>query len=269
MRNEAKKELEKRPLKSMGQNFLVNRFAIEKIIKAAKISEDDFILEIGAGTGILTKELLKAKKVYALEKDPDLCRLLRKKFKENKNVEIIEGDALRIKTDFLPKKYKLVANIPYYITSAIIKRFLELENRPSFIVLTIQKEVAQRICAKPPKMNLLSVSVQFYAEPRIVAKVSKNSFWPAPKVDSAIIEIIPFKKTEAGDSFFKIAKAGFSHPRKQIINNFSKGLGLDKKILSDTLIKNKIDPLKRPGEFGISDWIKFEKLAIENKFMVE
>lgn len=267
MANEAKKDLRKKPLKRMGQNFLVNNNAVRKILEAAKISRNDYVLEIGAGTGILTKELLKAKRVFALEKDPDLCNILRKKFKENKNIEIVEGDALKIETDFLPKNYKIVANIPYYITSPLIRRFLELENKPSLIILTIQKEVAERICAKPPKMSLLAVSVQFYANAKIIAKIKKGCFWPIPKVDSAVIKIIPFNR-EKDDSFFKIVKAGFSHPRKQVINNLSGVLGLDKKILSDILLKSGIDPLKRPGDLSVEDWIVVKRLVIENGFMV-
>ncbi|MDD4467465.1 MAG: 16S rRNA (adenine(1518)-N(6)/adenine(1519)-N(6))-dimethyltransferase RsmA [Candidatus Pacebacteria bacterium] len=260
MGNKIKKELQgKKPLKKMGQNFLLNNFAIKKIVETAKIKRNETVLEVGPGTGILTEELLKTGgKIIAVEKDKQLCSLLIKKFKGIKNIEIVEEDILEFNIDFLPQNYKVVANIPYYITSFFIRRFLESKNKPKKMVLTIQKEVANRICSNPPNMSLLSVSVQYYAKPRLIMKISKNSFWPKPKVDSAIVEITPFllPKEEKTDYFFKVVRAGFSQPRKQIINNLSKELNVPKDKIIELLLKNGFSPKKRPGDFSIEDWMK-------------
>ncbi|MFN3302081.1 MAG: 16S rRNA (adenine(1518)-N(6)/adenine(1519)-N(6))-dimethyltransferase RsmA, partial [Patescibacteria group bacterium] len=168
-------------------------------IKSANLSKDDVVLEIGPGTGILTLELAKrAKKVIAVEKDEKMIEILKDVLKNSgiQNVQIIKGDILKLLTSHfqLPTSFKVVGNIPYYLTSRLLRNLLELKKKPKLIVLMVQKEVAQRICAKPPKMNLLAVSVQFYGKPEIVSYVSKKSFWPRPKVDSAIIKISEIKR---------------------------------------------------------------------------
>jgi len=162
----------------------------------------------------------------------------------------------------------VVANIPYYLTSPLIRKFLEEKNPPQEMVLMLQKEVAQRICSKPPDMNLLAVSVQFYAEPKIISYVSKNCFWPAPKIDSAIIKIIPkIKKQIKNDLFFKVVKAGFSQPRKQLVNNLSKTLKLTKEQTIALLIKNNIKPNQRAETLSIEDWIKLTNSFLSTKFI--
>ena len=295
-----------RPSKGLGQNFLVDKRVLGKIIEAANLGKEDTVLEIGAGIGTLTLELAKkAKKVIAVEKDPKMCEILHETMKGYENVEIIQGDILKLEIfnfqfsifkqkpnakNQMPKtkckiqntRYKVVANLPYYITSPVIRKFLEAENPPSEMILMVQKEVAQRICARPPRMNLLAVSVQFYAEPKIVSYVSKNSFWPSPKVDSAIIKIARNKNQETVNKelFFKIVKAGFSQPRKQILNNLSKGLALrsstaahskpspnglalsspnglklEKEAVQGWLLKNNIQPTQRAETLSIRDWI--------------
>ena len=207
-----------RPSKRLGQNFLIDKDVLKKIIEAAELpasppaspnrgesqgwKPDDIVLEIGPGLGILTLELAKrVKQVIAIEKDRTLCQILENilKSKGINNVKVINKDVLKIASSMLVsrglKNYKVVANLPYYITSPVIRKFLECnETRQRYMrymVLMVQKEVAQRIVARPPKMNLLAVAVQFYAQPKIIDYVSKNSFWPQPKVDSAIIKIIP------------------------------------------------------------------------------
>ena len=295
-----------RPSKGLGQNFLVDKRVLGKIIEAANLGKENTVLEIGAGIGTLTLELAKkAKKVIAVEKDPKMCEILHETMKGYENVEIIQGDILKLEIfnfqfsifkqkpnakNQMPKtkckiqntRYKVVANLPYYITSPVIRKFLEAENPPSEMILMVQKEVAQRICARPPRMNLLAVSVQFYAEPKIVSYVSKNSFWPSPKVDSAIIKIARNKNQETVNKelFFKIVKAGFSQPRKQILNNLSKGLALrsstaahskpspnglalsspnglklEKATIQAWLLKNNIQPTQRAETLNIQDWI--------------
>ncbi len=177
-----------RPAKSLGQHFLIDKEILRKIIETADLKPEDTILEIGPGIGTLTLELAKrAKKVVAIEKDPKMVEVLKETLKDFKNTKIIPGDILKINTRYYiqERKYKVVANLPYYITSPVIRKFLESnETTPKEMVLMVQKEVAQRICAKPPEMNLLAVSVQFYAKPEIISFVSKKSFWPQPKVDS-------------------------------------------------------------------------------------
>ena len=260
-----------KPSKHLGQNFLIDRNIVKKVIKAANLKSTDIILEIGPGLGALTKELVKkVKQVIAYEKDPRMCQILKKSLKNYKNIEIVNGDVLKFEIIKLFKNlklkiinYKVVSNLPFYITAPIIRKFLEAKNSPKEMVLLVQKEVAQRICARPPDMNLLAISVQFYAKPEIISYVSKKSFWPQPKVDGAIIKITPKNKTETRVSavnFFKVVKAGFSHPRKQLANNLAKELKLNKKELSSLLLQNNIQPSQRAETLFIDDWIKLTKV---------
>ena len=258
-----------KPSKHLGQNFLIDRNIVKKVIKAANLKSTDIILEIGPGLGALTKELVKkVKQVIAYEKDPRMCQTLKKSLKNYKNIEIVNGDVLKFEIIKLFKNlklkiinYKVVSNLPFYITAPIIRKFLEAKNSPKEMVLLVQKEVAQRICARPPDMNLLAISVQFYAKPEIISYVSKKSFWPIPKVDSAIIKIVPQKKYNVNkDLFFKIVKAGFSQPRKQLANNLSKMLKLNKQEISSLLLKNNIKPTLRAEALTIKDWILLTKV---------
>ncbi len=245
-----------KPSKTMGQNFLIDQLTLNNIIEASNIKKEDTILEIGPGIGTLTQELAKkAGKIVAIEKDTAMIGILKENLKDYKNIEIIQGDARYYNFDF--KNYKVVANIPYYLTSPIIRKFLELENKPSVIVLMVQKEVAQRICQKPPKMSLLAVSVQFYAEAEIISYVSKGKFWPSPKIDSAIIKIVPHKNNPPVpiELFFKVVKAGFLHPRKQLGSNLSNALKKDKEEIHLWLLKNNIQPNQRAETLTIQDWI--------------
>jgi 16S rRNA (adenine1518-N6/adenine1519-N6)-dimethyltransferase len=249
------------PSKRLGQSFLIDKKVLKKIVEVADLSKNDSVLEVGPGIGNLTIELAKkVKKVIAVEKDEKMVEILKERLKEKriKNVEIVNEDILKFLPSFkLRRSYKVVANIPYYLTSRLIRNLLEAKRRPKLIVLMIQKEVAQRICAKPPKMNLLAVSVQFYAKPEIVSFVSRNCFWPRPKVDSAIIKISNIKKqkpTKEEKLFFKIVRAGFSHPRKQLINNLSKGLKKNKKIVKEWLLNCGISPDKRAENLSIEEW---------------
>jgi len=285
------------PKKFLGQNFLISKNILRKIVQAAEISKKDTILEVGPGIGNLTIELAKelakkvhpikslrskfngAGKVIAVEKDKRMIEILKDVLKSSnvRNVQIVKGDILKLEPrTFNLKIYKLVANIPYYLTSRLIRKFLEEKRKPKLMVLMVQKEVAQRICAlpakvfakqkfrraSPQKMNLLAVSVQFYAKPEIISFVSKNCFFPRPKVESAIIKISNPKcqipKPE-GELFFKIVKAGFSQPRKQLVNNLSKMLKLDKEKARNWLLENKIKPTQRAETLKIEDWLKLTK----------
>ncbi|MFA6097189.1 MAG: 16S rRNA (adenine(1518)-N(6)/adenine(1519)-N(6))-dimethyltransferase RsmA [Candidatus Paceibacterota bacterium] len=249
------------PNKVMGQNFLIDEMALEKIINAAELSEKDHVLEIGPGLGTLTQELSKRSgKVVAIEKDKSLAKLLQGKFK---NVEIIEGDVLKLNVNEVAEKsfqgqmYKLVANIPYYITSKIIKYFLEISKQPELMVLLVQKEVAQRICEKAGKHSVLSLSVQIYGEPEIISFVTRDSFYPAPEVDSAIIRIKNIRK-DKGDEYyrkmFRMIKIGFSSKRKKLSSNLSGGLHLEKSEVEKKLSAIGIGPNARAQELSLQDW---------------
>ncbi|MFC1701087.1 16S rRNA (adenine(1518)-N(6)/adenine(1519)-N(6))-dimethyltransferase RsmA [Patescibacteria group bacterium] len=234
-----------KPNKVLGQNFLINKGIVEKMVKT--VEKTDIILEIGPGLGIITKELAKkTKKVIAIEKDIKMAEILENELKEYKNIKIIKDDALKINFDYL-KEYKIVANIPYYLTSPIIRKFLESKNPPKELILLVQKEVAKRICSKPPEMSILSIAVQLYSIPKIISYVSKNSFWPAPKVDSAIIQIFNIIKPKINiESFFEIVRNGFSSPRKQLGNNLPK----------DLLLKAGIDSKRRAETLSVEEWKK-------------
>jgi 16S rRNA (adenine1518-N6/adenine1519-N6)-dimethyltransferase len=199
--------------------------------------------------------------VIAIEKDKKFCEILKQELKDYKNVEIINTDILKY-VGHSPAaaghiKYKIVANLPYYITSPVIRKFLEIESRLELMILMVQKEVAERIIAKNGKMSLLSVSVQFYAKPEIVSYVSKNSFYPSPKVDSAIIKIIPQQIPEINTKkFFSLVRVGFSSKRKKLKNNL--------KIDENTLEEIGLDPNIRAEKLSIKDWLNLYEI-IESK----
>jgi len=270
------KKYQLRLSKRLGQNFLIDRGAIKKIIKTTNLTPQDIVLEIGPGIGTLTQELAKkARRVITVEKDQRLVEILKEILKTSENVKIIHGDILQISNfQSLISNYKVVGNLPFYLTAPVIRKFLEYKNLarggPKEMVLVVQKEVGQRICAKPPDMNLLAVSVQFYAKPEIVSFVSRKSFWPQPKVDSAILRIAPligaFRKLINADLFFEIVKAGFSQPRKQLINNLSQALlpvykqgGINRGVIRNWLLKNNIQPNQRAETLTIEDWIDLTK----------
>ena len=263
------KKYQLRPSKGLGQNFLIDKEVLGKIIGAAELKPEDTVLEIGPGIGTLTQELAKkVKKVIAVEKDKRMVEILKETLKDFKNAEIIQGDILKIENWKLIENsklkignsYKVVGNLPFYLTAPVIRQFLELPRaRPREMVLVSQKEVAERICAKPPKMNLLAVSVQFYSRPEVVYFVSKKSFWPQPEVDAAILKIQILKTKFQNinkDLFFKIVKSGFSQPRKQLINNLSNGLDADKIKTEAWLRENNIQPSQRAETLTVKEWIK-------------
>jgi 16S rRNA (adenine1518-N6/adenine1519-N6)-dimethyltransferase len=257
----------------MGQHFLTSKKIAERMVEAAGIGQKDIVLEVGAGKGALTDILVqKAKHVIAVEKDKELVRYLKDRFVHNKKLAVIEGDILKIRNPkfeirnkFPPKadppladkiqnsKFKIVANIPYYITSRFLRIFLEAKNQPKLMALMLQKEVAERIVAKNKKESLLSVSVKCYGQPKIIAKVSAKNFFPPPKVDSAIILIDGISKDfflrnkiDEG-RFFHLVKQGFSHKRKLLKNNLPNTLNmLDTRCL--TLM------YKRAEELSLEDW---------------
>jgi len=240
--------------KSLGQNFIVNEGIIKKIIDASEVGKDDIVLEIGPGTGLLTQALItRAKKLIAIEKDSSLVPILRDKFK-NYNVEIIEADILEFVPELPADSYKVVGNIPYYLTSHLLRVILEQWPKPQNIVLTIQKEVAQRIMVKPPNMNLLALSVQYYTEPKIIARVSRGSFRPMPKVDSAVIKLIPRDGVSINLELFNLIRAGFSQKRKLLLSNVSDHLSKNKETLRKTFQELNIPETSRAENLSLVQW---------------
>ena len=256
-----------RPSRGLGQNFLIDSHAIHSLISAAHIGQEDTVLEIGPGIGTLTQELAqRAKQVIAIEKDAKMVEILQETLAGYSNIQILLADALKAdytKYEIQDTKYKVVSNLPYYITAPVIRKFLELSKvKPYSMTLIVQKEVAQRICSKPPKMSILAVSVQVYATPKIISYIKKNSFWPQPQVDAAILQITPLPQPYALDfhRFFTVVKAGFKQPRKQLVNNLSKELDLPRPKAEQWLLANDIQPTQRAETLAVQDWINLANM---------
>jgi len=245
------------PSKKYGQNFLISPGVIQKVLQAAALKKTDTVVEIGPGLGVLTLALAqKVEKVLAFEIEKKLTEYWQEQ--QPKNVEIVWGNVLdKLATKKLPN-YKAVANLPYQITSRLLRALLESDNQPKTITIMVQKEVAQRICAQPGKMSLLAVSVQYYGEPKIVAKVSKGNFWPSPKIDSAIVHI-KLKTLVPQTGFFEVIKAGFSNRRKQLWRNLSVGLKLDSVKVKNTLKQVVGNDKIRAEELGVKQWQEIVK----------
>jgi len=235
-----------KPLKKFSQNFLIDEHILEKIISASNLDKTDVVVEIGPGLGVLTKELAKhCKKVIAIEKDRRMVKMLR----NIQGVEVIESDILKY-NDF-PENYKVVANLPYHISLAVIMKFLEIENPPKYMILMIQKEVADKLTSQ--KGSLPKIALDFYAKSEFLFKVPKTSFYPQPKVDGAMIKIFDIQNKK-NTNFFKTLKSGFVYPRKTILNNLSKTF--EKEKAEACLKKAGIDSKKRPQDLLITDWLK-------------
>jgi len=252
-----------RPNKSFGQNFLVDRAILQKIIEAAELEQDDQILEVGAGTGVLTRELAReVRRVVAVELEQDMLTLLEKTAGGHPNVEIIARNLLYLDPQdvFGQDRYKLVANLPYYITAPTFRHFLESANPPRLLVVMVQYEVAQRITAKPGDLSLLAVSIQFYGQPRIIARVPARAFYPAPKVDSAIVRVDLHAQTPLGpeerDGFFRVVQAGFSERRKQIHNSLTHGLHHKNEEIRAWLEAAGIEANRRAETLSIEEWLR-------------
>ncbi len=270
------------PRKNLGQYFLIDESIVGKMIDAAELSSDDVVLEIGPGLGIpLTHKICeKAGKVQAVEIDEKMIQILKKTCEKFKNLEIVNEDILKInlkqRTKNREQKFKVISSLPYYITSPVLRKFLEAEKKPDLMVLLVQKEIAEKITASPPDMSILAVSVQFYAKPEIIDYVPREKFWPVPGVDSAIIKIkmppVPEQNSvrdraevasvaEVKDVklFFRIVKAGFSKRRKQLKNSLAGGLQINQKQVMELLKKSKIDPIRRAETLTMEEWIKLYK----------
>lgn len=259
-----------KPTRSRGQNFLINEAVYDKIIETADLRSSDTVLEVGPGLGFLTFALAKkVKQVVAVELDRGLAEVLRARLPMQaiKNVQIIQDNILDLRASrftFQASGYKIVANLPYNITSVFLRKFLSGDFQPTSLTLMLQKEVAERIMAKAGDMSLLALSVQFFAEAKIIAPVSKHDFWPAPAVDSAIIHLRLVNKHKNIDQkqFFRLAKIGFSSKRKMLKNNLSAGLKISPEEAQNYLTQAKLSATCRPQELDLDDWLKLYKIYL-------
>lgn len=261
-----------RPKKSLGQIFLTDESTLNKIVTAAQLGPENVVLEVGPGLGHLTRLLARqAGRVIAVELDSQLMPILRDQLAGCDNVELINGDILKATLDsLLPSSgYMVVANLPYYITSAVLQHFLEAEPPPTRMVVTVQYEVAQRITAQPGDMSLLAVSVQFYSQPQIVTRIKAGAFYPRPEVDSAVVRIdrhsVPPVDVPDTAAFFIVVKAGFAQRRKQLRNSLSAGLQRLQAEVVAALEAAGVDPRRRPETLSLEEWAAITCcLRIEN-----
>jgi len=255
-----------KPSHALGQNFLVDKNVLNKILEAGELDRDDEVVEVGSGLGVLTAELAtRVKKVVALEFDAKIFPKLQENLSEIKNVELKNIDVRRFIPPATP--YKLIANIPYYLTSPILRKFfIENGNPPKVVVLLVQKEVAQKIC-NAEKLSVLSLEVKLFGNPEIIEIVKPVSFLPPPKVDSAILKISLKEKfevrTEDIKDFFKILYAGFHSPRKKIRGSFASGLAQKKEVAFTILKQAGIDENLRPENLSINDWKRILEVSRE------
>ncbi|MCD4694193.1 16S rRNA (adenine(1518)-N(6)/adenine(1519)-N(6))-dimethyltransferase RsmA [bacterium] len=257
-----------KPQRSLGQNFLINKDVYEEVIKEAELKKEDLVLEVGPGLGFLTARLAeKSQKVIAVDLDKSITDVLKIALlsQDIKNVQIVNENILDFDSaDYfkeIENNYKIVANLPYGITSRFLRKFLSHPKKPGLMVLLLQKEVAERIVAKPGKMSILGASVQYYSEPEFVKVVKNDNFWPSPKVDSAIIKLkikkfFIFKEEEEENLFFRLLKFGFSSKRKMLKNNLSNALKISSLEVEKTLIENDLDPKVRAQNLSLGDWKK-------------
>jgi 16S rRNA (adenine1518-N6/adenine1519-N6)-dimethyltransferase len=278
------------PRKSLGQNFLIDPVHLAKIVAVADLSLADTVVEIGPGPGTLTRLLAeKAGQVIAIELDPNMVNLLKNEYSYLKNLTIVEADILQTDLSSLihsienaeelstvngqwsmvndqtrPPPFKVVANLPYYITSAVIRHLLEASPRPERVVVTVQKEVAQRMVAKPGQMSLLAVSVQFYGQPTLAHHIPAGAFYPAPQVDSAVVRIDTFAQPLLAvadvEHFFRVVKAGFGQKRKQLKNALAAGLHQPIPEITEALARAKIDPTRRAETLSLEEWGRLAQL---------
>ncbi len=255
--------------KSLGQHFLLDHAALDKIVAAAELTSDDTVVEIGPGPGPLTRKLADAAgRVIAVELDGRMVDLLRAEVTPGRAVEVVQGDILQtdlrdLVTSRGATRYKVVANLPYYITSAVLRHILEASLPPTRVVVLVQREVAERIVARPPDMSLLAVSVQLFGAPRIVARVPAGAFYPPPKVDSAIVRLDVYPQPAEGVTdvagFFAVTRAGFGQKRKQLRNSLSQGLRRPAADIDAALRAAGIDPTRRAETLTLADWSRLQQ----------
>lgn len=250
------------PKQSLGQNFLFDENVLQRIVDAADLRADDVVLEIGPGLGHLTRLLAQtAVRVVAVELDQRFLPILQQQLADFDNVTVIHGDILQQDpAALIDGPYKVVANVPYYITGAILRHLLSAQHKPTRMVITVQKEVAQRITAVPPNMSLLAVSVQLYGRVAMADEIKAGAFWPRPDVDSAVVMIDLYEERPLSpadeDAFFHLVKTAFGQKRKQLQKNLRRLDGLDKKRISAILAQAQIDGRRRAQTLTVAEWLR-------------
>ena len=254
------------PKKELGQHWLKDRDILAAIADDAELMPEDTVLEIGPGLGTLTSELLRrAGRVVAVEFDPDLARKLPGQF-PGKNLQVVHEDILQFNLGSLPAGYKVVANVPYYITSKIIEKLMTAKNKPSLVVILVQKEVAERVAAGPGDMSILAISAQVFAKARLGVEVPREYFTPPPKVDSQVVILetlaAPLVAPEDEKAFFRVVKAGFAARRKKLRSSIAAGLAISKPAAEELLRHATINPDSRAEDLSIDDWLRLAKDAV-------
>jgi 16S rRNA (adenine1518-N6/adenine1519-N6)-dimethyltransferase len=254
------------PKKELGQHWLKDRDLLAAIADHAELRMGDTVLEIGPGLGTLTSELLRrAGKVVAVEFDPDLARKLPGQF-PGKNLQVVHEDILQFDLNSLPANYKVVANVPYYITSKIIEKLMTAKNKPALVVILVQKEVAERVAAGPGDMSILAVSAQIFAEARLGVEAPREYFTPPPKVDSQVVVLRTREQAlvapEDEKAFFRVVKAGFSAKRKKLRSSIAAGLAISKPAAEELLRHATINPDSRAEDLSIDDWLRLARDAV-------
>ena len=254
------------PKKELGQHWLKDRDILAAIADDAELLPDDTVLEIGPGLGTLTSELLRrAGRVVAVEFDPDLARKLPGQF-PGKNLQVVHEDILQFNLGSLPAGYKVVANVPYYITSKIIEKLMTAKNKPSLVVILVQKEVAERVAAGPGDMSILAISAQVFAKARLGVEVPREYFTPPPKVDSQVVILetlaAPLVAPEDEKAFFRVVKAGFAARRKKLRSSIAAGLAISKPAAEELLRHATINPDSRAEDLSIDDWLRLARDAV-------
>lgn len=259
--------------KSLGQNFMISNGAIKHVLDAAALTSKDIVLEVGPGLGSLTAAISeRAAGVVALELDQRFIPVLRMLFAKSPNVRVVLGDILEQSPSALlgdaAARYKVVANLPYYITSAVIRHLLEADQPPQLLSLTVQYEVAERMTAAPGAMSLLAVSVQLYGTAELITRLKPGNFYPRPNVDSAVVRIIPRAdgpplSPKETVQFFRIVKAGFSQPRKQLKSPLAAGMHITKQQASAWLEQARITPSRRPQTLSVEEWLSLLSCSTE------
>ena len=255
--------------KGLGQHFLINDGVLNKIVSAAKITENEVVVEVGPGTGLLTKKLAKTgARVIALELDKNLQDRLKMELSHLSNVSVLAADGRTWDTDSIGRPYKMVANLPYYAATYIIRHFLESTSPPTDMIVTVQREVAQSMTASPGKMRMVSVATQLYGKPSILGYIKPGSFWPKPKVMSAIVKIQLHNRPTIdmidADAFFRVVRGGFSNPRKQLHNSLKNSFEISESIIFYLLEKSGIDHRRRAESLTVAEWGNLHKAFVDD-----
>ncbi len=267
-----------RARKNLGQHFLIDEEILELILATSELTGRDIAVEVGPGLGVLTSELCKrAEQVIAVELDDRLAEILRKTLAKYDNLTVVNRDILELSpVDIfyearipVSRNYKVIANLPYYITSPVLRHFLEAELKPGMTVVMVQKEVAEEIAAQPGKMSLLSLGIQLYGRPEIAAYVPAKCFYPEPEVDSALLKIVPHKELPVDipypEKFFAFVKAGFSAARKQLVNSLANGLGIPKNEVKRLLDDAGILSSRRAETLSLEEWAHLWRIYNKGK----